>query len=107
MSNNERPVLVIGATGFLGRRVVACLQEKGRVVRCMARAPDKAQDLVTEGVSVVQGDMLDAASGLQQPCASTPISRPRSESVRFRTARGTPIAPSGAPAENRHGSSQR
>ena len=62
MRNDERPVLVIGATGFLGRRVVACLREKGHVVRCMARTPDRAQDLVVDGVSVVRGDMLDAAA---------------------------------------------
>jgi uncharacterized protein YbjT (DUF2867 family) len=62
MPNDDRPVLVIGATGFLGRRVVASLRAKGRVVRCMARTPEKAQDFVADDVSVVQGDMLDAAA---------------------------------------------
>lgn len=59
MSKDHRPVLVMGATGFVGRRVVAALREEGRVVRCLARTPERAQDLVADGVSVVPGDMLD------------------------------------------------
>jgi len=59
MSNDQRPVLVIGATGFVGRRVVAALHAKGRTVRCLARTPEKAQGLVVDGVTVVPGDMLD------------------------------------------------
>lgn len=62
MSADERPVLVIGATGFLGRRVVAALRAKGHSLRCMARTPEKAHDLIVDGVTVVQGDMLDQAA---------------------------------------------
>ncbi len=62
MSIENRPVLVIGATGFLGRRVVAALRGKDRAVRCMARTPVGAQDLLADGVTVVQGDMLDRAA---------------------------------------------
>lgn len=62
MSNDQRPVLVIGANGFVGRRVVATLAARGRTVRCLARTPQKARDLVADGVSVVPGDMLDAAA---------------------------------------------
>ena len=60
MNHADSPVLVIGATGFLGRRVVVALTEAGRTVRCMARTPEKAQDLVSNTVAVVPGDMLDA-----------------------------------------------
>jgi len=62
MGNGESPVLVIGATGFVGRQVVASMRERGRSVRCMARTPEKAGDLVRDGVTVVQGDMLDQAA---------------------------------------------
>lgn len=62
MPNDPRPVLVIGATGFVGGRVVAALRAKGRTVRCLARTPEKAQDLVADGVAVVRGDMLDQAA---------------------------------------------
>jgi uncharacterized protein YbjT (DUF2867 family) len=62
MMDTNRPVLVIGATGFLGRRVVAALQDEGRSVRCLARTPEKAADLTTAGAVIVKGDMLDAES---------------------------------------------
>lgn len=59
MPNDQRPVLVIGATGFVGGRVVAALRVRGRTVRCLARSPQKAQSLVADGVTVMPGDMLD------------------------------------------------
>ena len=62
MSESDLPVLVIGSTGFVGRRVVAALESQGRAARAMARAPQKAQDLISDLVSVVPGDMLDAAA---------------------------------------------
>lgn len=62
MSDKQRLVLVVGATGFLGRRVVAALRAQGVHVRCMARTPEKAKDLISDGVGVVPGDMLDAAA---------------------------------------------
>jgi uncharacterized protein YbjT (DUF2867 family) len=60
MTPSDKPVLVIGATGFLGRRVVAALRAEGHAVRCMVRNPDAAKDLAGESVEVVRGDMLDA-----------------------------------------------
>jgi len=61
-NDGQQPVLVIGATGFVGRQVVASLAAKGRLVRCMARTPERAGDLVRDGVTVVPGDMLDQAA---------------------------------------------
>ncbi len=59
MTDDHRPVLVIGATGFVGARVVETLRVRGRGVRCLARSPRKAVNLVADGVTVVPGDMLD------------------------------------------------
>ncbi len=59
MASDDRPVLVIGATGFVGRRIVAALESRGEAVRCLARTPAKAADLVSARVSVIPGDMLD------------------------------------------------
>lgn len=61
MPDDDRPVLVIGATGFVGGRVVAALTRDGRRVRCLARTPARAADLEGDRVTVVQGDMLNAA----------------------------------------------
>ncbi len=59
---DEGAVLVIGATGFVGRRVVAELVAGGHRVRCMVRDPSRAADLAADGVEVVRGDMLDAVA---------------------------------------------
>jgi len=62
MSHTEQPVLVIGATGFLGGRVVAALQESGHHVRCLVRSPHKSAALRAAGAEIVAGDLLDARS---------------------------------------------
>lgn len=60
--NDSQPVLVVGATGFLGRQVVAALLERGRHVRALVRPGSDAAALQSQGVEVVRGDMLDPAS---------------------------------------------
>ena len=54
-------VLLTGATGYIGGRLLRHLEEAGRAVRCLARQPEK----VTPGrptTEVVQGDCLDEIS---------------------------------------------
>ncbi|MFD8495549.1 SDR family oxidoreductase [Amycolatopsis sp. NPDC059657] len=53
-------ILVIGATGHVGRHVVAQAVGAGVKVRVMVRDPGKA--LVPPGVDVVRGDLADPAS---------------------------------------------
>jgi len=62
MQQDNRPVLVMGGTGFLGRRLVATLLAEGYRVRCLVRDPARAQDLAGEHVEIVKGDMLDPAA---------------------------------------------
>lgn len=62
MSRVNGKILVIGASGFLGRRVARALLADGRAVRCMARDTARVRDLVDAGCEVVRGDILDAAS---------------------------------------------
>ncbi|MBX3636243.1 MAG: SDR family oxidoreductase [Rubrivivax sp.] len=61
-------VLVVGATGALGRPVVRLLRERGVPVRALCRHPEQAADLAALGAEVVAGDLTDAAS-LQRACA--------------------------------------
>ncbi|MDQ2622729.1 MAG: NAD(P)H-binding protein [Actinomycetota bacterium] len=56
------PVLVAGATGFVGRRLAMRLRASGTEVRCLARKPEAAADLRAAGCEVVQGDILDPES---------------------------------------------
>ena len=54
-----RPVLVTGATGYIGGRLVPRLLDAGWKVRCLARTPRKLEGrpwIGREGLEVVQGD---------------------------------------------------
>ena len=54
-------VLITGATGYIGGRLLRRLEQDGRTVRCLARHPERvaAAKATTE---IVQGDCLDEAS---------------------------------------------
>jgi len=53
-------VLVTGATGFLGRRVVRQLQEHGHDVRCLVHTPGRERMFPERTVDVHYGSVLDA-----------------------------------------------
>jgi uncharacterized protein YbjT (DUF2867 family) len=55
-------ILITGATGYVGGRLLPLLVEDGRRVRCLARQPERLSSRVPAGVEVVPGDVLDAAS---------------------------------------------
>lgn len=52
-------VLLTGATGYVGGRLVGELLGRGHVLRCLARNPDYLRPRVPPGVEVVAGDLLD------------------------------------------------
>jgi uncharacterized protein YbjT (DUF2867 family) len=71
MSHNDRMILVVGSTGFLGNAVVARLANAGKQVRALVRpSSDRAKrDLLTTlGAALVEGDLKDVAS-LRRACA--------------------------------------
>jgi uncharacterized protein YbjT (DUF2867 family) len=55
-------ILLTGATGYVGGRLLQLLVADGCRVRCLARRPEQLTSRVPAGVEVVQGDLLDAAS---------------------------------------------
>jgi uncharacterized protein YbjT (DUF2867 family) len=60
--SESKLVLLTGATGYVGGRLLPLLVEDGWRVRCLARRPEHLRPRVPPGVEVVQGDLLDAAS---------------------------------------------
>jgi uncharacterized protein YbjT (DUF2867 family) len=55
-------ILVTGATGFIGPKVVHALRAQDREVRCLVRNPERAGTLKAWGCELVAGDVTDAAS---------------------------------------------
>ena len=60
MAVPPRPVLVTGATGYIGQRLIPALLARGHAVRALARTGSRAR--VPAGADVVVGDALDPAS---------------------------------------------
>jgi uncharacterized protein YbjT (DUF2867 family) len=62
-TTDPRPVLVLGATGYIGRRLVTELATAGHRVRALVRNPAKLDAERWAGaVEVVRGDVLDPGS---------------------------------------------
>ena len=58
----RRIVLLTGASGYVGGRLLPRLREAGYRVRCLARRPEVVRERAGHGVEVVAGDVLDRAS---------------------------------------------
>jgi len=58
--STRRLVLVTGATGYVGGRLLPALLARGEHVRCLARRPEAIAP--RPGLEVVAGDALDAAA---------------------------------------------
>jgi uncharacterized protein YbjT (DUF2867 family) len=56
------PVLITGATGYIGGRLVPLLDGTGVRLRCLARHPAALASRVSRTTEVVAGDLLDPVS---------------------------------------------
>ena len=66
VTQHER-VLILGATGFVGSRLIPELMKKGIKIRLLVRDPSKVRDIASEGkeLEVMQGDLL-SGKGLEE-----------------------------------------
>lgn len=55
-------VLLTGASGYVGGRLLPLLEQQSVVVHCLARNPDKLRPIVKSSTKVFQGDVLDKSS---------------------------------------------
>ncbi len=68
-----KTILVTGATGYIGGRLVPPLLEAGHTVKVLARSPQKLKDVPwVDSVEVIRGDLEDPES-LQKACAGVDI----------------------------------
>lgn len=72
---SELPVLVVGATGYVGARLVPRLLNAGYSVRCLARAPQKLERrswIRHPRVATVEGDLVatDNLADLMRGCGA-------------------------------------
>lgn len=80
-------ILVLGATGMLGKPVVSRLVDHGYSVRILVRDAAKAAEIFSSGVEIVQGDLTseDSLSTALAGCDAVHISLP--EMVEFDATR--------------------
>ena len=57
-----KSVLLTGATGYIGGRLLSALEADGVPIRCIARRPDHLRQRVAASTEVVQADALDETS---------------------------------------------
>ena len=57
-----QPVLVTGASGFIGRHLVRRMIERGCRVSCLVRASSRIDELRSAGVQLITGDVTDRAA---------------------------------------------
>ncbi len=55
-------VLLTGATGYVGGRLLQSLEHRGYQVRCLARRPDFLKSKIADSTEIVAGDVLDRSS---------------------------------------------
>jgi uncharacterized protein YbjT (DUF2867 family) len=55
-------ILLTGATGYVGGRLLTELEAKGETVRCLARQPEFLREKAASETEVVRGDVLDFES---------------------------------------------
>src|SRR6266536_1607749 len=65
-------VLLTGATGYVGGRLLRKLEESGRPVRCLVRRPEALCGRTAEQTEIVHGDVLEPES-LQEAFAGVTV----------------------------------
>jgi len=59
---SQTRILLAGATGYIGGRLIPLLEQQAVTLRCLARNPDNLRSQVKNTTEVVKGDVLEAAS---------------------------------------------
>ena len=61
-NHDDRLILLTGATGYVGGRLLRVLEQQGHRIRCLARRLEFLKPKVSAGTEIVAGDVLDPTS---------------------------------------------
>lgn len=61
-STAARRILLTGATGYVGGRLLHLLEDSGEHVRCLTRRPSSLKGVVGESTEIAEADLLEAES---------------------------------------------
>src|SRR5579862_3013130 len=62
MPNDSNLILLTGATGYVGGRLLYALETAGYRVRCITRHPKALNQRVAKKTEILKGDVLEAPS---------------------------------------------
>src|SRR5579859_2062642 len=62
LRDDAKLILLTGATGYVGGRLLRALEAAGYHVRCLSRHPEALSQRVAQTTEVVKGDVLDGDS---------------------------------------------
>jgi len=65
-------ILLTGATGYVGGRLLHALEQRQLRVRCLARKPEFLKPKAGAGTEIVSGDVLDRTS-LEKAMRGVPV----------------------------------
>jgi uncharacterized protein YbjT (DUF2867 family) len=65
--NDGRLVLLTGATGYVGGRLLSRLEQRAVRVRCLSRRPEALRGRMGSTTETVAGDVLVVVTGVLRP----------------------------------------
>ena len=60
--HDKQKILLTGATGYIGGRLLGALESRGLSLRCLSRKPEMLRGRVAPTTEIAYGDCLDLAS---------------------------------------------
>lgn len=107
MADDNRTILVTGATGRQGNQVAYALASRGFAVRALTRAPDDpvSREMARSGMEVVRGDMTDRyslRSALDGVYGVFAMATPYEEGLAAEVLQGTTLGDAAREAGVRH-----
>ena len=60
--SSQNIILLTGATGYIGGRLLSQLEEHGYSIRCLARRPENLEARASDTIEIFEGDVLNKDS---------------------------------------------